>query len=863
MKFLAIILILSIFGLSISDAKPQRQRSLAISQSSADSLFRIGYEQYHLRQFYSALQSWQQARALYQEIENYHAEGTTLSMITIAYIGLGRYSEAVSISAQALQLANQVQDTALQIQILGNLGISYASLGQYIESIDTYEQAIARIELLPENSGSQQKAGLLGLLGNAYSYIGEYEQAIEKHDESLQIAENVGDQATEITALGNLGAVYAKISKYNLALEHYSSSLQLSRVSDDLEGTAYALNNIGSIFQIQNKLYQALEYYLESLTIAQTEKHLNLEVDILSNLGSSYESLQNYEEAISYYEQSLLKAETLRNPQAIATALNNLGHGLLSSGRLNEAEVRLRTAIDHLESLRPTLNDAYNISLFDTQIFTYSLLQQILMAQDEPEAALEIAERGRAQAFVDLLAQRTTPERIDNISNLERQPLAIEEIKTIAREQDATLVEYALIPDDDFKFQGRIRGPSAELFIWVVKPTGEVIFHHEDLTNSLPENTTLKELISFTREGVGARGAGNTEQAENCHSPSGLCLGDRVVRTDDNVDRAQYEISAIDQAGMVTLSLPGFTLPEPVSVESVQKAEDAETWHDRLNQLHRVLIAPIKDDLPKNPEDRVIFVPQEELFLVPFPALRDQSDEYLIEDHTISTIPSIQVLANTRRRRLELADSTGNALIVGNPSPMPSLKSESSDLEQLPELPNSEIEANNIAQILNTDALVNTAATESAVKQQLSSAKIIHLASHGLFQEKGDPLQSRIALASTTEEQDGFLTAEEILDYDLQADLVVLSACDTGRGSITGDGVIGLSRSFLAAGTPSVMVSLWQVPDAATSELMIQFYQNRQTLDKAQSLRQAMLHMIEREHEPKDWAAFTLIGEAE
>ena len=109
------------------------------------------------------------------------------------------------------------------------------------------------------------------------------------------------------------------------------------------------------------------------------------------------------------------------------------------------------------------------------------------------------------------------------------------------------------------------------------------------------------------------------------------------------------------------------------------------------------------------------------------------------------------------------------------------------------------------------------------------------------------------------------LTAEEILKQKLNAELVVLSACDTARGRITGDGVIGLSRSLFIAGTPSVIVSLWSVPDAPTAELMTEFYrQLKQTGDKAQSLRQAMLKLKEQyPNTPKKWAAFTLIGEAE
>ncbi|NCR27837.1 MAG: CHAT domain-containing protein [Microcystis aeruginosa G11-04] len=123
-----------------------------------------------------------------------------------------------------------------------------------------------------------------------------------------------------------------------------------------------------------------------------------------------------------------------------------------------------------------------------------------------------------------------------------------------------------------------------------------------------------------------------------------------------------------------------------------------------------------------------------------------------------------------------------------------------------------------------------------------------------------------MALASNpSANDDGFLTYDEILQLKLNAELVVLSACDTGRGDITGDGVIGLSRSLILAGTPSVIVSLWSVPDAPTASLMTEFYRNWQEkkLDKAQALRQAMLTTMKTHPNPRDWAAFTLIGEAE
>jgi CHAT domain-containing protein len=266
-------------------------------------------------------------------------------------------------------------------------------------------------------------------------------------------------------------------------------------------------------------------------------------------------------------------------------------------------------------------------------------------------------------------------------------------------------------------------------------------------------------------------------------------------------------------------------------------------------------------------------MPQGELFLVPFPALKDQDGKYLIEKHTILTAPSIQVLQLTHKQRQkrgsqEWGVGSGDVLVVGNPT-MPSVRPAPDQPPQpLPSLPGSEMEANAIAPLLNTKPLIGNLATKSAIVQLLPKARIIHLATHGLLDDVRG-LGSAIALApdSSYKEEigkvNGLLTAEEILDMKLNAELVVLSACNTGRGRVTGDGVIGLSRSLISAGVPSVLVSLWSVPDAPTAQLMTEFYQNLQkNPDKAQALRQAMLTIRKQHPNPKDWAAFTLIGES-
>ena len=171
-------------------------------------------------------------------------------------------------------------------------------------------------------------------------------------------------------------------------------------------------------------------------------------------------------------------------------------------------------------------------------------------------------------------------------------------------------------------------------------------------------------------------------------------------------------------------------------------------------------------------------------------------------------------------------------------------------------------EATAIASLLRATAITGKNATKRNILAQLSSASVIHLATHGILDES-QGLESAIVLANgnSTGRPDELLTASEILNLKLSATLVVLSACNTGRGKITGDGVIGLSRSFMSAGVPSVVVSLWQVPDAPTSALMIAFYQNLlQKMDKAQALRQAMLTTLKVYPNPQDWAGFMLVG---
>jgi CHAT domain-containing protein len=459
------------------------------------------------------------------------------------------------------------------------------------------------------------------------------------------------------------------------------------------------------------------------------------------------------------------------------------------------------------ESLRAGLGDrdTDKVSIFEEQARTYRTLQKVLIAQNQPLSALEIAERGRARAFVELLARRITANS-DSV-NSSITPPTIKQLQQIAKDHSATLVEYSIIAND-FKIKDEQETKESELYIWVIKPTGEVTFRKADLKPLWQQqNTTLADLVTISRDSMGVRGRGL----------------DVVARVD-----------GVSQT-------------------------------NRLQQLHQLLIQPIADLLPTDPTARVIFIPQNELFLVPFPALQDASGQYLIQKHTILTAPAITVLDLTHQRRQHLPGSARDVLVVGNPT-MPLIQPPGQQPSKLPSLAGAEQEAKTIATLFNTQAFTQNQATKASIVSRLPKAKIIHLATHGLLDDfNGVGVPGAIALAPSKPgvPNDGLLTSNEILDLKLNAELVVLSACDTGRGKLTGDGVIGLSRSLITAGVPSIIVSLWSIPDAPTAELMSEFYQNLQkNPDKAIALRQAMLKTMEKYPQPQNWAAFTLIGES-
>jgi CHAT domain-containing protein len=763
------------------------------------ALGNLGVAYINLSNYAKAIEYSQQSLAIAREVKDRQGEGLALGQMAVAYNFLGNYTKAIEYLQQSLAIAREIKDREGEGVALGRMAGAYNFLSNYAKAIEYSQQSLAIAREIKNRPG---EGVALGNLGIAYGALGNSAKAIEYTQQRLAIARETKDRRSEGVALGNLAGVYINLGNHAKAIEYAQQQLAIAREIKDRKGESEVRGTLGGAYIYLGNSAKAIEYSQQSLAIAREIKNRKGEGAALSNLGITYLYRGNYAQAIEYTQQYLVIAREIKDRNGEGTALNNLGAAFLRAGNLTESEKILVNGIQVWESMRQMLgsNDANKVSIFEEQARTYRTLQRVQVAQNNPNAALEIAERGRARAFVDLLTQR--------LSSASTNPVIAsapdqEQIRQIAKAQNATLVQYSIIYED-FQNQGKqIVGRESALYIWVIQPTGEITFRQVDLQPLWQKhNASLASLIVGNQEFLAVRSRSST----------------------------------------------GFAQPQP-----------------DLPTLHQLLIEPIASLLPKDPNARVIFIPQRSLFQVPFPALQDANGTYLIEKHTILTAPSIQVLDLTRQQRQKLAQKPVNssrALVLGNPT-MPSVSpSPGEPKQQLSPLPGAEAEARAIAPLLNTQAITGAQGTKAQIVQKMPQASTIHLATHGLLDDVRG-LGSAIALAPSGSD-DGLLTAEEIFDMKLQANLVVLSACNTGDGRITGDGVIGLSRALISAGVPSVIVSLWSVPDAPTSELMQSFYQNLQNNpDKAQALRQAMLATMKTHPGPRNWAAFTLIGEAE
>ncbi len=824
-----------------------------------------------------AQETYQQSLTLAKQVRQLTPQHADLKLQS-AYEAVGEYGKAVDFYQQSLDLAKSLNDESGMIQALLGLGDSYQAMEQPDQARKYYQQA--------NQTATQPETQLLAKLSLSKSEYerGQYELAKTVALEAQRLGKTTQNQPAERSVAILLGKVAFLKGEHQQSVQNYETALGISRAlrqgdrkdnKENIRSEFLDLVNLGKAYLQLGNIPQSLNAYKSALALAN---QLDAASQIVAhqNLGELYMSQGDYPLALQGYETALsltYKPQDLKSESIILTKIGTLRYYL---GDLKEAEKKLYDALKIQEVLQNQANDSQKIAIFETQQTAYEILQQVLVAQNKFEIALEVAERGRARTFAEQLMKRIASRNGSTANNpTPFQPLSLAAMRNLAAQSNRTFVVYSVVKASTGKTKQRFstQSAAASLYIWVLRPDRKIDFQQVDAKTIQAKWSQLQ-----------------TAQAQTCTATDSVF--DNLVSCWVEQMQVQMGVKSRD--------------PQPGSkISATIKGQNPSTNLEMLNELHGLLIKPIAELLPTDPTAQVTIVPQGKLFLVPFQALKNDTGRYMVESHTLSVANSLssltlstelaQMNAAASRSQPQLSDTN---LIVGNPT-MPTIVN-SGLAYPLSPLPGSEKEAQAIAKLLNTEPLIGPNATKSSILSKLSTARRMHFATHGFFDEVRG-IGSAIALApdtasltelsretQTTEAQvseaqlfskatremqprnlfnqeiNGFLTAQEIASQSLRADLVVLSACNTGQGRITGDGVLGLSRSFLTAGAASIVVSLWAVPDSPTATLMERFYLNQaSTANKPQALRQAMLDTMKTNPNPRDWGAFLLIGETQ
>lgn len=748
-------------------------------------------------------------------------------------INRGEGRQALAYYEKAAQEAEKQGDQLRAARALGAATTVGVRLGRYQKAIQSGTRALELYQAAkePAQSDLMAWASVHSQLGAAYRAVGDQARARQVLEEGLQFASTrlSGRREGQVEGylLNGLAMVAYNQRDYQSALARNTQAAQYfedweahmpKRAPERLRTNvrrwyAMALYGIGRAQLALKHPDEADAAFDRSLKYARSTGLREVEIDILGGQANLAVARQDWARAAGLYQQSIMLATQIKRVGGLPNLYNGLARASAELGRRDEALAASREAVRHVEDIRAELGDSeLRSGYFEGKQGIYERAVDLALQAQRPDEAFELAERSRSRTFLDLLGGQTT------LSKGHTRALVDEEVRLRARlaeaqaqaqdaggeESERARVQIEALDRDYRAFLVRVRKESLEqASLMAVEPVTLA-----EIQALLPGGTTLLEYL------VGERGVVvwivDRERAGVVHLP-----GDRQSLI-GQVRRFRGAI--IKQAPMADVQ-------------------------GQAQALYRRLLEPARKEIRG---DRIVVVPHGVLHYLPFVALRSSAGRWMVEDFSVSTLPSASVLRY-------LADkgtgASAQALVVGNP-----------DLGAELALPWAEREANMVGQReKGATVLVRADATEARVKKLLETAGVVHLATHGELSED-DPLSSAVLLVPGGGE-DGRLEVREVFGLDMHARLVVLSACETGLGKLTrGDELVGLQRAFLYAGTPAVVTTLWKVDDKATFELVRALYARLEATGPVEALRQAQLETLRAYPHPYSWAAFGLSG---
>ncbi|NEP03606.1 MAG: CHAT domain-containing protein, partial [Okeania sp. SIO4D6] len=820
-----------------------------------------------------ALDYFNQSLPLWRQLGNKSREARTLTDIGRVYNDLGEKQTALNYYNQSLPLWRQLGNKSREAATLNNIGRVYNDLGEKQTALNYYNQSLPLSRQVGNKSGV---AITLYNIGAVYNDLGEKQKALDYYNQSLPLSRQVGNKTREAGVLNNIGTVYNDLGEKQKALDYFNQSLPLWQEVGDKSGVATTINNIGGIYNDLGEKQKALNYYNQSLPLLQQVGDKSVEAATLNNIGRVYNDLGEKQKALDYYNQSLTLSQQLGNKAGEAIILYNFALLKRSQGNLTAALTDMELSINIIEQLRSKivaqdLRTSYFATVQDYYQFYIDLLMQLHKQNPNKgydRKALTASERSRARSLLDILAESGA----DIKTGVDPQLLAqekqlLQKLNTLDQARQLNTPGYN---PDQLKQQ------------------------IETLSNQLQQlEVKIKQ---------------NSPRYANLKYPDPLTASEIQQQVIDK-DTILLQYSLGEDRSYLWLVTPteisSYELPPRTEIEELAKQFREEITSlspvpETGNKLSKILLSPVANKLENK---RLLIVGDGILQTIPFAALplpqnlNQTNYQPLIVNHEIVSLPSASSISILREQVKGRTPAPKKVAVFADPvfadndprfqtTSQTKKETETKDLiamaltrslEDFLGLSFSRLEGTRqeaeailalVPDNLEQLSLDFDANRESAINPNLSQYQIVHLATHGLLNET-QPELSGLVLSlydKTGKGKPGFLQLNDIFNLEMPAELVVLSACETGVGEeIRGEGLVSLTRGFMYAGAKIVVVSLWSVADNSTAQLMENYYQKILETGKnpVESMRETQLEMLNSSNwkAPYYWAAFVVQGE--
>ncbi len=837
-----------------------------LGDASGQAMTLTGVGRLHQKQgkLQAALDAYRQALKLRRAAGDLPGEAVTLNNLGIVYRDLGELAKTVDAYQQAVAIARETGRRDREVLYLANLAVAHMTLGELQPALDGFRQALPLARALGDRRLEQMT---LAHLADVYRDLGQPEQAREILVTALELARASESRVEEAFLLMTMGWVHLDLDRCVEAREHFASALELSREQGARKAELHSLRGLARCHRREQRLPEALAALDQALAISRDHGYPIAEADNLQEAGEILLAAGRPEQARDQLRVALERARELTDPIREATLRGHLARAERALGRLAEARTQVEAALDKYAEVRsavvdPELRASFRAGRFRDWEFHVDLLMELehrRPGDGSLAAALASVERSRARGLVELLAEAGVEIHSHVASELKQREL--QNARLLAGIQSRLIAELSTTQRDEARL--------ATLRQRLEAARAERLRLEREIRRQDPHYATIRYPQPLELDGIRS------------------LLDERTALLEYVLGEERSFLFVVTPDGLTAHQLaPAAAIAGSVERFRAAASRPSRRLRSRLSQacqrLYEQLIAPAADAIAE--VDTLLIVPDRELYYLPFETLMSADGAYLLAGRAVAYIPSASVLSSlgrppsapSARRFVGFAQPFDPGVLApetpAETAPEPTTRGSAEPFQRWSwrPLPGSVEEVRSIARLFppaSAAVYADTEASEGKVKRdpQVARAHFLHFAAHGLVDDH-EPAYSGLLLgADPASGEDGLLQVHEIFDLRLDAELVVLSACDTGLGKrLRGEGILGLSRAFFYAGATSLVVSLWPVADASSGELMQDFYRHLQRgAGKAEALAAAKRELIAggRYAHPFYWAPFILLGQ--